>query len=297
MICRIELCPSGRVEGDEGCDDGNSIDDDGCQSDCTPTAQVDALLKPVRPVHVTIPASAGSMRKRVRLRVAHAEVGGVQTVRLSASDGSCPAGTVTAQPDFDRSQAGVQDVAALAPGERAYADLFLEFARAAFAIVDRKAPHRCTVLVAAASAAGTFDVTGPNNTASVVVDVSDASAPSGQVSEIMLKPVVPQAMRIPAGLLGDDRRLQVRVRGSTGAGTTLAANDGSCPPGTLSVLRQPGTTATGEVQLRASRAFVTTTAVSPARCTAVLTASQVGDTEPSNNTTEVVLDVIDRNDF
>jgi cysteine-rich repeat protein len=296
--CLIEICGNGRIEGLEQCDDDNVNDGDGCQADCTRTPIVDALLAPVRPLRVVLPASGAPAQRRVRLRVRHAGIGAVQAVRLIATDGSCPAGTVTAPPDVDRSQPGSQDVATLAPGGSATAALSLQFAPAAFTLTDREVPQRCAVSVAAVGVAGAFDVQSSNNAIAIVADVYAGGAVSAGVPEILLRPPSATAISIPDGSLGGERRVSARLFGTSLAGATLAVDDGNCPPGSVVVERPPNASGTARLLLRASRAFFTTTPKSPARCTALLTASSGGgDTEPSNDTAPLVIDVIDGNDF
>ncbi len=38
-VCTAPDCGNGLVDDDEACDDGNSVDDDGCDSDCTPSCE------------------------------------------------------------------------------------------------------------------------------------------------------------------------------------------------------------------------------------------------------------------
>jgi hypothetical protein len=89
--------------------------------------------------------------------------------------------------------------------------------------------------------------------------------------------------------------------------------DGSCPPGTINMMDfdpftpgvqdatnvASGSTRTGSLVLTINAAAFTTSNVrSPARCTALFAASGAfGDSDATNNSTRLVIDVIDANDF
>jgi hypothetical protein len=94
---------------------------------------------------------------------------------------------------------------------------------------------------------------------------------------------------------------------------TLTSSDGTCPAGTVDAVdfdySKAGAQSTVNVPYRIPHsgsmvltingaAFTTLNRVSPTRCTALLTASSsIGDTDPTNNITRLVIDVTDRNDY
>lgn len=93
---------------------------------------------------------------------------------------------------------------------------------------------------------------------------------------------------------------------------TISASDGDCPPGTVGyvdadrrtvgvqswLMLRRGRRAKGSLGLIVrAEAFASPSDESPRRCTALITVTGAGDTEPSNNTTRLVVDVIDRKDF
>ena len=86
---------------------------------------------------------------------------------------------------------------------------------------------------------------------------------------------------------------------------TVTASDGTCPSGTV-VVEVPGTaTVAGgrteqvKVQVTATNAaFLTANGKSPARCTASLAVAGSGsDPDPTNNATQILIDVVDKEDY
>jgi len=295
--CLVEQCGNGRREGLESCDDGNLEDGDGCQADCSPTPVIDAVLSPLRPLKVTLAPQRNSVTRTARLVVRNADSVGLQILRATAADDTCPAGTVST-PDFDPLTPGAQDVIALAPGERVVGRVEVQVSRAALGGLDPSAPRRCTVRLAVGpSAPGSVDSRPQNNAVLLPIDVFDRAGPAG--SEAHLRQVRPVLARIPKGFLAIERDLQVRARSTlAGAALPIAVDDGDCPPGTLSLLDSDPTRGTARVRLRASRAFFTTPAVtSPGRCTGWILSDAAEDGDATNNASPVLLDVIDLNDF
>lgn len=296
--CLVEECGNGRLEGDEACDDGNLEDADGCQADCRPTPVVDAVVLPLRPLKMVLPAAAASVAKTVRVAVRNGDSVGLQIVRLAASDDTCPLGTVTAAPDFSASIDGAQDAVALAPGERAVALLSLRIDRAGFGGLDRKMPRRCTVrLSVGPNAPGSVDSSPENNDALLVLDVYDRAGSGG--SEFYLGAAKVMNLRIRKGILAVERPLRLRARSTVpGATFAMAAIDGSCPPGTLTLTEFDEGRGRAKLTVRASRAFFTTpSALSPNRCVAYVIAESAVDGDPGNNVTPVLIDVLDQNDL
>ena len=94
---------------------------------------------------------------------------------------------------------------------------------------------------------------------------------------------------------------------------TVTADDGTCPPGTVGVADFDARTADAQNAVVVSAAhtqrghlpitintggFLSANKRSPARCTALITASgPAGDTDATNNTTTLVIDVLDANSF
>lgn len=326
--CLVEACGNGRREDGEPCDSALEPEPGAgaCNDDCTLRDVHDSVVFAVRPVAVSIPVGNAPFTKNVQVQVQNADVTPVRespghAIRLVMSDGDCPVGTVTGQPDFDRGAPGVQDTVVLSGGVPATAIADVTVSRDAFTPFDKKIPTRCHLRVTASEATGASDDPTPdNNTAPVALDVTDTgdSAHSG-LEEFFVASMDPVTVKIAKGQASVTKQIKPAVRRSrdlpTDAGdleVVVSASDGDCPPGTVGyvdtdrrtagyqsrlVLRR-GKRAKGSLGLviRAD-AFTTPSDESPRRCTALVTATGTGDTDPSNNTTRLVIDVYDRNDY
>ena len=75
-----------------------------CVAGTPPSSAYDSALRPVNPVSVTIPSSATSVTKLLKVSVRNGDVSPRDLlghrIQLLASDGDCPAGTVTGVPAF-----------------------------------------------------------------------------------------------------------------------------------------------------------------------------------------------------
>src|SRR5262249_30466609 len=144
-----------------------------------------------------------------------------------------------------------------------------------------------------------------------VVDANDPEATSTHESRI--DSVKGVKIKIGKGVSGPvTKTVKVHLvnadRGEIGHDITLDANDGDCPAGTVAIVGPAtqtvagGSRASATVNVTASAAaFQSRSARSPARCTAVLTAVTAvpGNVEPdaSNNSTQLVVEVNDQNDY
>ncbi|MBI1814828.1 MAG: DUF4215 domain-containing protein [Deltaproteobacteria bacterium] len=293
----------------------------------------DSVVELVSPQTLTVRIRAGQspVSKQVRVSVRNADVllateqlGHV--IQLSAGSADCPAGTIVGRPDFQSSDAGDQDIVALAGGRSKTAVVTLSIS-GAFNSVNRKAPHRCTLSFTATTVVpfGAPDPTPKNNTVTLelnVVDETDPEQTTAIVHETVLASVAKLHVSIKRGATPVLRSVRVAVgnadyRPKAEAADqhfiTVTTSDGDCPPGTVGVAdmdpKTPGVQSTMPVKGGSTRSgtvpividpllFATTNAASPTRCTAQITATgPSGDTDGSNNTTRFVIDVIDRNDF
>jgi hypothetical protein len=195
---------------------------------------------------------------------------------------------------------------------------------AAFTSFNRKAVVRCRLTFAAntLSVGATIDPVPSNNTMSVELNVIDMNDPEQMtVHESVISSIAPIAVTIPRST----GTLAVTVRPKVGNADylvvsdthalTVTASDGDCPSGTVGVVdldrHTPGTqnvvvlagghTRGGLLALTINAgAFATANAASPNRCAALLRVDgPAGNVEPdsTNNTTRLVIDVLDHNDF
>lgn len=286
-------------------------------------------MLPSRPLTVLLPQAGNDLvAKSLTLKVRNADVLPLperpgHTIKLIVSS-DCPAGVTVGTPDFDLATAGQQDTVLVAGGRTKAAVVRLSFSRRQLTMYNRKAPFRCT-LTAHVVTIGSLTNTDPNpsnDSATVelnIVDESDReqSAPH----ETVLKSVAPVTVTIQKTAALTTKNVSVSVINAdylpipeAGHAVTLFALDGDCPVGTVglgdldlvsrgsqpTVVVHGGATQAGvlPITINAS-AFTTRNHQSPGRCTALVKA--VGpadpDRDPSNNTTRLVIDVIDRHDF
>ncbi|MBI5503179.1 MAG: DUF4215 domain-containing protein [Deltaproteobacteria bacterium] len=326
--CLTEVCGNDRKEDDEECDDGEEREGDGddCNPDCTLRDVHDSVVLSLPAIELSIPAGDSPFSSNVVVQVHNADVSPVRespghAIRLIASDGDCPTGTVTGQPDFDRGSNGVQDSAVVGGGLPATAIAEVTVSRDAFTPFDHRIPARCTLWFTAAEASGTsVDPTLDNNAVAVALDVTDTLDPShADQDEFFIESMKPVAIKIPDGQAVVTKQIKPVVRrsrdlpaGVADLEVTVTASDGDCPPGTVGfvdfdrrlsghqsrMMLRRGRRAKGSLGLIVrAEAFDSPSDESPRRCTALVTATGAGDTDPSNTTTRLVLDVTDRNDF
>ena len=326
--CLVEACGNGRREDNEECDSAIAPESGAgaCNPDCTLRDVHDSVVFAVRPVEVSIPVGNSPFVSNVVVQVQNADVSPVRespghAIRLTASDGDCPPGTVTGQPDFDRGTPGVQDTTVVEGGLPSTAIAEVTVSRDTFAPFNQRIPERCTLWMAASEASGASDDPTPdNNTITVALDVTDNDDPTHtDEDEFFVESMDPVTVKVQPGQAVVTRQIKPVVRRSKDLPTsvadlevTVSASDGDCPPGTVGYVDTDRRTAglQSRLMLRRGRrakgslgiivradAFESPSDESPRRCTALITVTGAGDTDPSNNTTRLVLDVIDRNDF
>jgi hypothetical protein len=283
----------------------------------TPPAH-DVVVLPVNPVTITIPAGKGAATKTLSIRVRNADVTHTAgyPVHLDVDDSDCGGG-VAATPDFVSTAPGAQNVITIADGGMKTARVGLTVTAAAFTSFSRSAPHRCTLIFTAkpGSPGDANDPTPANNTMPVEVNIIDNNDPSQstphQTTIGSLKPVT---VTIADGQATKNKTMRPSVGNADAAEVpgdpiNLLLSSGTCAPGTggtvtfvgapSPVVVRGGTHITGILPLTVTSAQVhTPNKRSPQRCVIALTATGPGgDGDASNNTTQVVIDVVDKNDY
>jgi hypothetical protein len=285
----------------------------------------DSVVLALKPKTYTIPAGVGSIQRKLIVKVVNAdilpgpELGG-HVVQLSASSVDCPNG-MWGTPDFRRRALGPSNVANVLSGRTVTATVPVTIASGAFATFNHQAPARCT-LTFTASVAGSIDPTPENATATIEINVIDRNRPEGTARhESLIKSVAP--LRVVLGRSTGATSRSVRpivvnadilpaVETGADAITVSSLVGGNCPSGTVGVADYDPTSGaqnTAQVPGGQSKrgvlpliinanAFFSPNRKSPARCTAVLTATGPGgDTDGTNNVTKLVIDVTDKHDF
>lgn len=177
----------------------------------------------------------------------------------------------------------------------------------AFPTLNNLAPVRCT-LNASVTAAGVDDNVDPtpeNNSVPVELNVIDQNNPqtssAGDAVILSAKP-----LKLAIGKQATkSKTLAVRLLNADSNQTslTVTASDGTCPKGTIqapsTVTVAGGSVATMLLQVTATNAgFLTANGASPSRCVATVSVAGGGtDPDPTNNTTQLVIDVTDKEDF
>jgi cysteine-rich repeat protein len=329
--CLLEKCGNRRIEGTEQCDPPTA--DGRCRADCTLAPAHDSVMVPQEPIDVVIAASQQSVTKIVPMQVRNADIEPSpekpgHVIRMVASDGTCPAGTILGLPDFERGIEGDQDSILVAGGTPKTAHVVVFASRGSFPKLDAKIPQRCTLVFTAETLiAGNVDPTPENNRITVELNVravgnaNDDSQPKD--GDIIVEPgffvrsLKPLRVRIRAGKTSARKSAKFRVTnglpfGSPDRQVQLEVDDGTCPPGAVAISNFAGVPGGGQtVTLRAGRSrpgklvvgvaagsFSSANRQSPGRCTATLIVSDPsGSEERTNQRTALVIEATDFNDF
>ncbi len=287
------------------------------------TPEFDAVLPPVRPIRVSIRANQASAERSVRVKVLRADdAPGDATFQLLASDGTCPAGTVSQPPDFSSRTAGVQGTAVLSAGRSATATLGIEPTSLGFDNVNTRTSTRCVLdLSVVAVAPGNVDPTPSNNAFPLVLYVIDRNdAQQTTAHESTLKPLKALRLSLRDGTAFASRTLAVSAKNADsipasenpGHVVQVVVDDGDCPPGTVaaldfdrrtagvqdSLMIRGGRSATARGTVQATSAAFLARERAPARCVAEISVvGPGGDVDPGNDSIPLVIDVDDKNDY
>ena len=313
-ICSDPAAPDGTL-----CDEGDGCPADTCAAGVCQAVScpgVDVVVLPLKPLTVKIDAgqAAAVVTTKVSLRNADSVD---RSLVLTAEDGDCPAGL-----------AGTVTPAQItvAAGKAASVTLQLTVRATDFDSANAKAPPRCTLLLTAAAdvVGGSNEPNLSNNTAPLelnVVDGNDSPATPPALHETMVKSVKPLGLRIKPGDGSVSKTLKAKVvNGDSrpvaekpGDAITLTATS-SCAGLTLGtpvcdretsanvITVKGGGSKTCKVEATAAAGGIdTANPLSPQRCIVTLKASGPSDPETApldaaNNTTQLVIDLIDDND-
>jgi cytochrome c peroxidase len=293
------------------------------------TVSRDSVVLPVRPLNVTLPSGSSSVRRTVRVTVRNADVpalgvSAAHTIQLTVTN-DCPPNTV-GTPDFSASTPGAQDSVLVADGQTKTAIVPITIAAGAFTNVNARSPHRCTLSFSANTILidDVVDPTPDNNTVTMELNVIDKThaGQSAPPHESVLASVAPVSVTLLTGNLTRTVRPAITnadilpVPEQPGHDITVVATNVDCPTNVLNgnpdfdthiagiqntVTLKGGTVKTGPLPLTIDGTkFTTPNPKSPMRCSVLLTATgPVGnlDPDPSNNTTRLIIDVLDHSDF
>jgi hypothetical protein len=285
----------------------------------------DSMVRPLRPLKARIREGALNAAKKLRVMVRNNDTdpNATQTIQLTANNIDCPAGTIQAMPDFELATPGVQDTITLRGRQTKAAIVLLNLAAGDFTTFNSDAPARCTLSFASASTIpGNVDPSPENNSMPIEINVFDANDTAQTATHETvfesIRVMHPGKIEIPPGSTTKNAVVRITVINADagevpGDVIAVTAADGDCPPGTVgaadfdktlpgqqtSITVKGGGKARGLLPLTIDGSqFQTVEARSPARCTALLTASGPGgDSVPANNSTRLVIDVIDHGDL
>ncbi|HVM97683.1 MAG TPA: DUF4215 domain-containing protein [Candidatus Acidoferrales bacterium] len=321
-VCSNPLRANGSsCDSGDGCVSGDACQSGQCQAMVCPS--VDAEIAAGKPVNVTIGNKATSVIKKVSVTVRNADSVD-RTIALDVSSSDCPAG-IASLPDFDTSTTSADTSAVIKAGKTKKAQIALAIYPADFTSFNYKAPKRCTLTVTAATVIpdGSNDSTPSNNVALLelnVVDKHDAEQTS--VHETTVASAPPVVFTIPSGKSTLVKTLTAKIGNadyrptaeSPGDDISLSASSSCaglrlatpiCTKSTSSddAIVKGAKTASCKISATADSATISTpNKLSPRRCTVTLTAAGPSDPEmapldPSNNVTNLVVDVLDKHDY
>lgn len=286
----------------------------------------DSVLSPPQPLTILIPKTRTAVDRVLRVRVTNADIkpkkeSSGHPIELSVDAGDCPGGVI-GDPDFDAKVAGAQGSVTVKGGQSRTARVPLHIENTSFSTHNRRAPQRCTLTITAdTTLAGNVDPSPANNVATVelnIVDRTDTESLAQHESVGISAP--PVRITVPEGAPAAGKVVKVRVVNADAAEPAghdmyVQAADGDCPIGTIGAVdfdkvlsgeqsevtvadgKRTGTVA---VSIDATQ-MSSPNPQSPSRCTALFTLSttEPGNAEPdtSNNTTLMMIDVVDKNDF
>jgi len=307
MCTTDDDCPPGST-----CQDGTRI----IAAPAVVPTRHDSVLQAPKPLTVVIPTSGANVATKLTVKVRNGDLipakpKPVHEVKLTVSDGTCPPGTVAGLPDFDRKTAGNQDSILLAGGASKSVKVPLLIAASAFSNLNKTSPARCTLALSVTSTGeDNADPTPANNDVPVELNVVDKSNPLvGTTAESVIVSAKPVQVTIAssAPTMSKTKTVSVQVRNVDAAAATLTvtASNGTCPNGTMTVQAPAvlnlagGAKGVVKVDVTATNAaFRTRNLKSPSRCTATLRVSGPDiDPDARNNTTQVVIDVVDKADL
>ncbi|MBI3782986.1 MAG: hypothetical protein HY270_06250, partial [Deltaproteobacteria bacterium] len=308
------------------CNNGDGCPADTCSGGvCVPVScpSADAVIYAGKPLNVSISSGATSVAKTVAITVRNADVVD-RTIALSVDASGCPMG-VAGLPDFVPSTP-VADTSILVPaGKTKKAKLPLTINSTDFTSFNFKAPTRCTLLVSASDviAGGNNDPSPANNVAAVEINVIDKNDPEHStttVHESVVKSANPTKINIGLTKPSATKTLSATLENADytptaeSPGDVISLNASTTCPGLMlgapvcdsttmssSATVKGGATKTCKVTATAdgNQIFISNK-LSPLRCTVTFTATgpspQVAPLDPSNNSTELVIDVLDKND-
>jgi len=285
----------------------------------TPTntpIQHDAVVLPPKPLSVKIPLASASVTKKIKVGVRNGNTSPTLIpIKLTAT--ACGGATVTT-PDFDSKTMGAQDTILLGGGKSKKAAVEVTIPSAGFTSYNAKSPERCQLTFqATADLPMVGDPNPSNDIAKVELNVLDLNDPVQTMAhESVAVSIKPVKVKIDDGAANELKNIKLKVTNADdeadpGHAITVTLGAGTCvgvglPDFDKDMMGVQNTAAvegeksvSGVMQLNLSAAnFSSPNKKSPARCTQLLCADGPGaEPNPTNDCTELIIDVTDENDF
>ena len=286
---------------------------------CTPLPSVDVVVLRPRPLGITIRSGVTQVNKTLAVWVRNADTS-ARTIKLDIDATNCPPGSVGA-PHFGNGQNSIL----VRARNTKKASVPLTIHSGDFTSFNFKAPARCTLALTASAvvAGGSNDPNLSNNQTIVELNVVDKNDPEQTTKhETTIKSAAPTTVTIARGKATATKKLTAVVGNADyrptaetpGDAVTLQAST-SCSgvmlstpvcdsiTGSDTAMVKGGATKTCKLTATVDGTQISTpNRLSPQRCTVTLTARGPSDPEtppldPSNATTELTINITDRNDF
>jgi hypothetical protein len=290
----------------------------------TPTrATHDAVVLARQPLTIQVPNAATTpITKKLLVKVRNADSGpaAATTIMLSQTN-DCPAAVVVSAPDFDTKTPGVQTSIAIAPRKTKSAVLLIS-ADHSLTTLNHKMPVRCTLTLTAGFAEPVDDPNPSNNQTTIEINLFDKlDAEVATSQETVLTSLSPVTIRVAKNKILATKKLKAKAGNAdvlplpnrAAHDITLSLDGSGCSAVSFGAIdidpsvtgSQPnrvvagGSTATASLTASVSSSLLTPNKRSPLRCLVTFSASGPTDpdSEPSNNKSTVVIDVLDGNDF
>lgn len=286
---------------------------------CSETDSTDLVVKRGKALNLTIGTNRDSIKKNLAVSIRNLDSKS-QKVSLHLDTSECPF-VVASAIDADAVLSGNQTETMILAGKSKKAKVTLTLGANSVATFGRKAPSRCRVRFEARVdvESGIEDRTLENNQAVFELNVTDRNDPEQTgYPELLVRSAASIGLSIPRNA-GEVRKV-VRglvvngdylsqsahpIRLSAGSSCSgLAIESVQCQTGgPADVVNVPGgQTKSCKITLRATASLVSTPeSKSPRRCTVTLEAvgpdgPEAAPLDPSNNRTEMIVDIVDRND-
>jgi hypothetical protein len=272
----------------------------------------DVVVGALKPLNLKVAPGNTQVAKNLRVKVTNADAkGSIGYIATLIVANGCPPGVDVGAPTFS----GQSKSVFLKPGQSRAATVPVVVTSDAFAPLNHIAPSRCRLTFVATSLIASLDPNPSNNMVTAEINVTDGNDPDqATTDESFIRSLAPLKLKLARGAASAAKTIKTKVGNADilpvaekpGDLIGVVVSEGDCPAGTVSTAAPETVTVAGGKKQKSAltvtadaAAFTSAGAKSPARCTAEVTTTGPTDpdADPTNNTTKLVIDVFDRNDF